>query len=445
MLRLLFSYVPVVTVVGLMVCADVLVHAQCSTDYEFECYIQFINMTSDGFARLLHIFATTSYPSYTVQRLIVAKSSGAFLQRIGQLTNGIIYLQYNEPVFVLPEGNELIYVTLTVAPALRVFIAGRNDHLQSLRIENSSLGVIPATLKQLTQLQLLEIDCSPLTTLPLDMLAKNPYLFHVDLLANRIAQILPLTDPGAVLSVKKLSLTANRIVHLDLSVFEGAKDLSYLDLRNNRMLSISAGTKAGSLPNLLSLYLDGNRLSTFDPLLGLHAPRLTVLSLSENNFTEIPSKWEKSSALRYISLDSNRIRTFDFATVRSLKALESISLTENRIHTVRASPPVVELPLLQSIYLRGNALESFSLNGIELPTIGWITLDQNRLSRVPPVYRKYPQVRLFLTDNPIRCASLEQNQDKLSAYLITVSVAWEDYICPSKIINLLNIDMCCVG
>ncbi|XP_050094063.1 keratocan-like [Anopheles aquasalis] len=401
-------------------------------------------MTSDGFARLVRTFATTSFSSYTVQRLIVANSaSGAFLQRIGQLTKGIIYAQYSEPVFLLPKGNELTYVMLTVAPALRFFIAGRNLHLESLRFDNSSLGAIPSTLNQLTQLKLLQINNSPLTSLPLDRLAKNPVLVYVELLANRIAQILPLTDPDAVLNVQQLSLSSNRIVHLDLGVFAGAKNLTVLDLRNNRLLSIASGAKV-SLPNLLMLYLDGNRLSAID-LPSLYAPQLSALSLSANNFTELPAQWEDKPALRYISLDSNRIRTFDFATVRPLKQLLSISLTDNLIHTVLASPPVVELPVLGGIYLFGNVLEKFNLKGAELPMINWITLDKNRLTIVPPVFRKYPKVHVSLTDNPIRCASLEQNQDKLTAYLITVDVAWYDHICPSKTIKVLDIDMCCVG
>ncbi|XP_049542822.1 leucine-rich repeat-containing protein let-4-like [Anopheles darlingi] len=394
------SYVPVVTVVALMGFA-VLIHGQCSTDDELECYIALINMTSGGFVRLQRIFATTSYPGYTVQRLIVANSaSGAFLQRIGQLSKSIIYIQYNEQVFLLPEGNELIYVIITNAPTLRFFIAGRNDQLETLRIENSLLNVIPSTLAQLTQLQLLQINRSPLALLHLDTLAKNPSLLYVELLENRIAKIIPPTDPGAVLSVQQLSLSSNWIVHLDLGVFERAKNLNFLDLRNNRLLTIT--TKV-SLPKLSSLFLDGNRLSSFD-LPSLQTPLLHTLSLSANNFTEMLSQWEDKSELRYVSFDTNRIRTFDFATVRPLKKLASISLTDNMIQTVFASPPVVELPLLQGIYLSDqNAFVDIPTNWPKMPELQSLSMSNNNLKAANLTsLRVFPNLQyLFLYDNQI--------------------------------------------
>jgi len=169
------------------------------------------------------------------------------------------------------------------------------EHLTSLRITNTPLTRVPASVCKLVNLSSLNLDNNKLTELPGKCFSKLTKLMT-------------------------LSVKWNSIVGLQDGLFDGLQSLATLDLSHNRIVFIGLRVFSNSsdMTSLRSLNLSYNRLTSLEPwgyyrcILGDEASRVTI-DLQSNlisNFTNKLKFEYKCGTKRpycYVNLNYNRI------------------------------------------------------------------------------------------------------------------------------------------
>ncbi|EAL41786.2 AGAP007470-PA [Anopheles gambiae str. PEST] len=318
-------------------------------------------MTSDGGAKIRKAIDTVQdsfYVAFSIEKLIVSSSaSGPFLQRIATLTEQISYMAYKDP-------------------------------LEELFI----------------------IQCA-LTALRLEVLVNNPKLTTIDLTRNRIRQLFPITTPPKTkLSVTSLSLVANQLEHLDMSMFAFMPKLELFDVRGNRIVRLEAtapfDTRNLTLPVLRSLYIDDNAL------------------------TELPTHWGKLPNLVYLGFDRNYLKRIDISFFGKFPTLNAIFICENNVETIRTSTPIT-MPELDIMLFESNQIVSVNFTGCNFPKMNIISLMNNRLTTIPPLFQRFSESRLTMEGNPIKCCNMTVFKSKITDFQLRVTTGTTQSDCPT--------------
>ncbi|XP_053674261.1 leucine-rich repeat-containing protein let-4-like [Anopheles nili] len=404
-------------------------------------------MTSDGGAKLRKtIDIADSTVVIVIEKLIVSSTaSGPFLQSVGAFTDGIIYKNYRDPVFQLPEDNTMKYIEINESEMMRSFVAGLNSNLKTLIIENCRLDRVPPTLAKIIMLETLTIKWCSLTGLRLDVLIENHNLISLNLSYNKIRQIFPVTStPRKMLSILYIHLGGNQLEELDVSMFAFMPSLERLIVSGNKIVRIEA-TSPVTFVNFTGFELEMNKISSMH-LENLFLPKLIALNMDGNALTEIPSLSASFPQLKNIGLGKNSLKHLDLSAFQSLSNLEEISISENQIESVRASTPFV-LPKLWTLSLNNNRITSWNMSGCDFPNMYDMILSVNKFTTIPPVFQRYPKVRLIIGVNPIQCSSMTTFMSKIIEKRLFVTVINADQKCDtSSSITIDNIfAACCVS
>uniref|UniRef100_A0A499FU30 Uncharacterized protein n=1 Tax=Anopheles arabiensis TaxID=7173 RepID=A0A499FU30_ANOAR len=397
------------------------------------CNIGVINMTSDGGAKIRKAIDTVQdslYVAFSIEKLIVSSSaSGPFLQRIATLTERISYMAYKDPVFQVPPDNTLIEIEIVNAKMLRSLVAGTNRHLTRLYVENCLLDRIPPTLSNMIELEdLLIVQCA-LTALRLDVLVNNPKLTTIDLTRNRIRQLFPITTPPKTkLSVTSLSLVANQLEHLDMSMFAFMPKLELFDVRGNRIVRLEA-TAPVTYGSLIQILLSSNNITQFDTR-NLTLPVLRSLYIDDNALTELPTHWGKLPNLVYLGFDRNYLKRIDMSFFGKFPTLNAIFICENNVETIRTSTPIT-MPELDIMLFESNQIVSVNFTGCNFPKMNIISLMNNRLTTIPPLFQRFPESRLTMEGNPIKCSSMTALKSRITDFQLRVTTGSTQSDCPT--------------
>uniref|UniRef100_A0A182MKY6 Uncharacterized protein n=1 Tax=Anopheles culicifacies TaxID=139723 RepID=A0A182MKY6_9DIPT len=396
--------------------------AQCKVPYAFLCEIGVVNMTTDGGAKLRTTIDSEDV-SYAIgiEKLIVASSaSGPFLQRIAPFTESISYMIYREPVFQVPAGNTIVDIEITNAVNLRMVVVGTNRHLKRLQLEICQLDRVPPTLGQISELEVLFIIQCAMTAVRLDVFANNPKLTVIVLSSNQIRQLFPMTAPPKErLSIATIDLTNNLIERLDMSIFVHMPDLERLILQANRIVRIEA-TAPVTYPSLSRLHVKTNKISSLD-IRNLTLPRMYSIYLDENELTEIPTHWGAMNNLSSIGFERNNLKQVDLSVFARFPNLRGIYLSENKIETIRSSSPIT-LALLDIILLDNNQLESVNFTGCNFPDMNYISMINNQLTTIPPIFQRFSKARMAIEWNPIKCSNMMSFKSRIDENRLYVSV-----------------------
>ncbi|XP_053674260.1 protein phosphatase 1 regulatory subunit SDS22 homolog [Anopheles nili] len=423
------------------------VHGQC-LNKGFLCVMGVVNMTSDGGAKLRKTIDIEGEAiPIVIEKLIVSNTaSGPFLQRIGAFTDGIMYRNYRDAVFQLPEGNTISDIDINGSGMMRSFVAGLNSNLKTLSIENGLLDRVPPTLAKMTILETLTINWCSLTGLRLDVLVENHKLISLDLSYNKIRQIFPVTStPRKMLSILYLHLAANQLEILDVSMFAFMPSLERLIVSGNNIVRVEATTPV-TFVNLTGFELEMNKISSMH-LENLVLPKLITFNMDENALTEIPSlSGDSFPKLKRIGMSENALKHVDLSMFQSFAELEGIYFTHNQIESVRATTPFV-LSKLVTLSFTNNRITSWNMSGCDFPNMYELMLNSNKLTTIPPVFQRYTNVRLSINANPIQCSSMTTFLSKITEkrlFVTTVSASQKCATSSSVTIDK-NLAACCVA
>lgn len=198
------------------------------------------------------------------------------------------------------------------------------QNITNLNISNNKLIIFPASILELNNLRILEINNNLLTELPVNI--------------NKLTNI---TD---------LYLFDNEISALPLSFYE-LTTLNYLDISNNNITEID-----NNINKLQSLY---------------------ELDISYNFITSLPVTFSQLH-LSDLTLSNNMITTIS-DEICLMTSLINIDLCNNFINYI--SPNINNLIYLETLYLSHNKIQR--LPQITLNTLEEITLDDNPLINIP--------------------------------------------------------------
>uniref|UniRef100_A0A182NHW2 Uncharacterized protein n=1 Tax=Anopheles dirus TaxID=7168 RepID=A0A182NHW2_9DIPT len=366
-----------------------------------------------------------------IDKLIVSSNaSGPFLQRIAAYTETILYVVYRDPVFYIPQGNTLKEIELNGAGVLHAIVAGSHSQLKRMQVENCLLDRVPPTLSELVELEELSIMQCALTALRLDMLVANHKLKTVDLSRNHIRQILPATAaPAQMSAIVNLVLTSNLLDRLDMAMFAIMPNLQYLDGGSNRIVRFEA-TAPVTYAFLSELNLVSNKISYFDTR-NLTLPSITSLFLSQNALANIPTHWGAMPKLENLGLGENNIKQVDMSVFRPFRTLTGIYMDNGEIESIHTSSPVI-LPALSDLLLDQNKIVSVNFTGCVFRNMNYISLVDNQLTAIPPLFQLFPKVRITVLSNPIKCSSMASFKNRIVEERLYVNVGAEQSECDAS-------------
>lgn len=254
------------------------------------------------------------------------------------------------------------------------------------------LTYIESGIRQLTQLQNLDLSSNELHTLP-DELMQLQELQWLDLSNNQFEQIPHVLS--ALQTLHLIDLANNRLSELSSSIFR-LQNLQRLNLSKNILRQIP--DELGVFAHLQRLDLSHNYLTVFpDAILGLSA--LQQLSMIGNQIGVLPDNIDRLSRLRLLYLNNNSIDRLPpaFAHLRQLQRLYMSSNTLNHF-----PQELLQINDLQLIDLRNNLIE-YIPNGIEqLQRLEYLDLAQNRLKALAQGVTQLPNLQLLdLRNNQI--------------------------------------------
>uniref|UniRef100_A0A182NHW4 Fibromodulin n=1 Tax=Anopheles dirus TaxID=7168 RepID=A0A182NHW4_9DIPT len=394
------------------------------------CNLGVINMTSDGGAKLRAAIENINdnIIAINIDKLIVSSSaSGPFLQRISAYTEAITYVVYRDPVFQIPDGNTIEEFYLIGAPVLRAIVAGSNSHLKKLQLGNCLLDRVPPTLSKLVELEELIITQCALTALRLDMLVANHKLTTVDLSQNQIRQILPVTaTPKQKSAIETLGFEGNLLERLDMAMFAIMPNLEKLDVRGNRIVRFEA-TAPVTYASLIRLSIAMNKISYFDTR-NLTLPLLVSIYMDQNDLTDVPTNWGAMPELRYLGFEENNLKRVNMNAFRTLHNLTSIYASNNKIESIRSSSPVA-MPALEELIFDHNQIASVNFSGCVFRNMDYISMVDNQLTAIPPLFQLLPKVRMSVLSNPIKCSNMASFKNRIIEDRLYVNIGAKQSEC----------------
>jgi Leucine-rich repeat (LRR) protein len=237
-----------------------------------------------------------------------------------------------------------------------------------------------------------------------DLLLDPSSSLAVDLSVENLTDLTMLKDAT---SLRKLDVSVNKLCSFDDVAHLGS--LVEIAARDNVLESVQA---LAQLPGLKVLGLDTNHLTDLDalqdlPQLATLAARMNRLSifpqlpaslerleLYHNQLTHVPS--ERLACLHrltYLDLGRNKLTVMDGAALSQCQSLTHLVLSQNILTQV---PCPLHLPVLRSLWLSGNQLQSLS---------AWEPTDMDDCPVFLPLLEK-----LYLQDNNIDAVPVKVGQ-----------------------------------
>lgn len=159
-------------------------------------------------------------------------------------------------------------------------------------------------------------------------------------------------------SIKMLEFGSNRIrvVPPDLGQLI---NLEQLWLGKNKIVSMALPP----LPALRHLSMQSNRLETWDPSLFRNAPGLTHLYLGHNNLPDLPDDFSLLTNLKELDLAKNAIslvRPFP-----QLTHLEELWMNDNQVSDLAEVRNLAQFPAIKTVYLERNPMHGLGNQEME--------------------------------------------------------------------------------
>lgn len=266
----------------------------------------------------------------------------------------------------------------------------KNNSIKRLEIKTPYREKLPASFKNLSALEMLDLSENKLTRFPnsarknqnlkelnlqrneitlKNRLRKHKSLERLALHGNKITRV-----PGSIKNfpnLKKLNFNINGItsVHRNLGKLKNLEQLSFY---NNKLTAIPAG--AYELTSLLEIDLFHNEIESIDPAFS-NWKNLTTLYLSHNKLTALPEN------------------------IDVLKSVSGIYVWENRIG--KLPERIGNMEKLRFLRINHNYLKEIPASFYALPNIEEIDFSHNYITEIDEALFNYPQLKIIaLVNNP---------------------------------------------
>ena len=206
-------------------------------------------------------------------------------------------------------------------------------HLPDVRAlwlsENNITLLKKDSFVSLTELKLMDIHNSALRTIEIGAFNGLTKLTELYMEINEISEIIPGTFEN-MNSLRILGFYGNKLEHLNSGVFSGLVNLKYVEFREKLLRYIHPDTFLG-LPNLQHVHIYDNpslQLPTDRNFINSHS--LSHLSIPNCNISQVSvGTFANVSALEWLDLSENNLRTLDINVLRALPKLSTLYLYGN--------------------------------------------------------------------------------------------------------------------
>jgi Leucine-rich repeat (LRR) protein len=204
-------------------------------------------------------------------------------------------------------------------------------------------------------------------------------------------QILP-ASYRQLSSLEKLDLTDNELTRFPSGI-KSIEPLKELLLGNNN-LTLENGNMEGS-ESLEKLELQRNKIKHLPPSIG-NFPKLKKLTLNYNEIETVASEISKLKQLEHLSFYNNRLTSIP-AGVYELPMLKDVDLYFNLIE--RVDERIGNLTTLEVLYLSNNKIISISEAIGNLSKLTELYLSNNRLSELPTTIKQLQKLTVLRVNN----------------------------------------------
>ncbi|KAG1927544.1 transforming growth factor beta activator LRRC32 [Pimephales promelas] len=313
------------------------------------------------------------------------------LQYLDLRENKILYFP------VLPQRNKLVYLDLSRNLLRSVNCSGPLEELENLK-ESGYLMTDPD---------------KPLSLCVNKRHQDFPSLLYLDLSFNQLKAV-PSSFFSSMTALETLNISYNCLESFTVDD-DGLNSLETLDISSNNLQNLSFGLNA--LAALHELRLGGNALQTLDAGIFLRLPSIRSLHLQQNQLSicspsENPSfgcvQLSSIPTLRYLYLSENGLFSVPPGSLQGSPLL-ILDLSQNPgVDVIPASFSGLEASL-SHLSLKGNQLQSLTIDFTVFPNLKSLDLSVNRLTGVS----------LWSGDSSLESLNL-QNNSLVSLYEVTL-------------------------
>ena len=196
-------------------------------------------------------------------------------------------------------------------------------------------------------------------------------------------------------TLRKLTLSENRIFSLSENAFEGIVYLQELDLSKNKIQSFTSLQVLNPLTGLKILDLGYNLLHSIPSGLFIAQRSLQKLTLEGNHLGTLEgNSFQGLHNLRDLYARKCDIRTIESSVFKQLGSVNTLDLSDNDLYQFPAHTDLETLQVLRNLTLQRNQLTGLSddqFQGLHLDTLD---LSHNSITKIEPnVFRNIGSIR----------------------------------------------------
>ncbi|XP_071565037.1 podocan-like protein 1 isoform X1 [Temnothorax nylanderi] len=256
---------------------------------------------------------------------------------------------------------------------------------QYLSLADNEVPSIPRhILSHLSLLRTLDLSRNRISRIDLDDFKYNPTLQHLAMAGNAISEMTPGSLPPLV---KHLHVGRNRLNSLNHTLRD-LNQLEWLLINSNELTSLD-GELPSSGHNLKMLYAVDNKL-THLPAEFRYLHRLETLFLQQNKIRNLDGTLQKARRLKFLELSYNELQELNADDFIEAEMLEDLELGHNSLKSLggadgdgNGSSALYPLRSLKCLNLTHNELREFSLASLRgLRELKLLDLSNNRIARL---------------------------------------------------------------
>jgi len=278
----------------------------------------------------------------------------------------------------IPNMQTVQSLTLDFSEGIIPSSVGQLENLQILQIGNHKNNVLPASIGKLKHLKTLTIGNGNLSAIPVEISQLDSLL---ELYINENAAIVDLPiELGALQNLEVADFSLNGLKSIPVEIYK-CKNLKILHLAGNQITSLPEGIS--QLENLEELYLDQNLIDSL-PADIVELKNLKKLSLTANQLKTLPKEFGKLTKIEVLNLNDNKLSDIP-QDINNLVDLRILQLQNNRIEAVPIN--IAKLDRLEELYLSNNRIKILPQEMTKMASLQTLTITGNIIIEVP----QFPQ------------------------------------------------------